>query len=179
MKDAEVIERIRRGDEKALDYLYKKNYRMMVKLVRNNQGTEDEAKDIFQEALIVFWQKIVSDQLTLTSKISTYLYSICKNLWNKELDKKARHTNEVVDGEDFQNHDSKERIRLINECIDSLGDTCKKMLTYYYFDGLNMDKIAEMLGFANADTAKSKKYKCKKKLDQLIKEKYTESDFLD
>ena len=57
MTDSDILERIRRGDESALDYLYKKNYKMMTKLVINNSGSDDEAKDIYQDALIIFWQK--------------------------------------------------------------------------------------------------------------------------
>jgi DNA-directed RNA polymerase specialized sigma24 family protein len=60
-----------------------------------------------------------------------------------------------------------------------LGDTCRKILTLYYFEKLSMNDIADQLGFANADTAKTKKYKCKKELDHKIKSIYSESDFLD
>ena len=71
MTDQEIFEKICQGDEKALEVLYKKYYRMMTKLVISNSGTEEEAKDIYQEALVVFWQKAVSGKLVLTSKIST------------------------------------------------------------------------------------------------------------
>lgn len=179
MKDQEVIARMSKGDEKALDYLYRKYYRMMVKLVVTNNGSEQEAKDIFQDALIVFWQKVTSGNLVLTSKISTYLYSICLNLWRKELDRKSRMVNEEKDGIELIDEDRKERIKIINECVNALGENCRKILTYYYFDGLSMNDIAEKLGYANTDTAKTKKYKCKKRLDQLIKSKYKASDFLD
>lgn len=179
MKDQEVLERISQGDEKALDYLYRKYYRMMTRIVTSNNGTEQDAKDIFQDALIVFWQKATSGKLVLTSKISTYIYSICQNLWRKELERKSKLVHEAKDGEEFIDHDSKERTRIIQECIAALGDTCQKVLTYYYFDGLSMELIAEKMGFANTDTAKTKKYKCKKKLDELVKSKYTKSDFLD
>ena len=67
----------------------------MIKLVTSNSGTEYEAKDIYQEALIVLWQKAVSNNLVLTSKLSTYLYSICQNLWRKELDRKSRLSSET------------------------------------------------------------------------------------
>ena len=60
-----------------------------------------------------------------------------------------------------------------------MGETCRKVLTYYYFDGMSMAEIAERLGFANTNTAKTKKYKCKKKLDEIVRAKYSESDFLD
>ncbi len=179
MKDHEVLERVSRGDEKALDFLYKKYYRMMTRIVLTNNGTEDEAKDIFQDALLVFWQKAISGNLVLTSKISTYIYSICLNLWRKELDRKARNSGEMVEEATFQDFEKQERIKIINDCINQLGDTCRRILTYHYFDGLSMPDIAEKLDFANADTAKTKKYKCKKKLDLMIKRNYSSSDFLD
>ncbi|MBC8110827.1 MAG: sigma-70 family RNA polymerase sigma factor, partial [Verrucomicrobia bacterium] len=167
------------GDERVLDYLYKKNFKMMTKIVINNNGSEDEAKDIYQDALIIFWQKACNDNFILSSKISTFIYSICQNLWRKELERKSRLSNEEKDVADVDNTDKLERMRIINECIEALGETCKRILTYYYFENLSMQDIAEKLGFANADTAKTKKYKCKKELDDMIKTKYEASDFLD
>jgi RNA polymerase sigma factor (sigma-70 family) len=179
MKDHEILERVSRGDESALDYLYKKNYQMMIRIVLNNNGTEEEAKDIFQDALLVFWQKAVSGKLVLTSKISTFIYSICLNLWRKELDRKSRLSREEVERTTFQDYEKNESIKIINECINELGDTCRRILTYHYFDGLSMSDIADKLNFANADTAKTKKYKCKKKLDMMVKRKYSSHDVLD
>ena len=179
MKDSEVLEKIARGEEGALDYLYKKYYRMMTNLVMKNNGTEQEAKDIYQDALVVFWQKAVSGNLVLTSKISTFIYSICLNLWRKELERKGRLVHEEKDGSDYLRHEQEEKIRIIHECINELGDTCRKLLSYHYFDGMSMTDIAEKLGYANTDTAKTKKYKCKEKLYRLVKAKYSKSDFLD
>lgn len=179
MKDSVVLERLSKGDEKALDYLYKKHYRMMTKLVLSNNGTEQEAMDIYQDALLVLWQKAIRGNLVLTSKISTFLYSICLNLWRKELDRKSRLTSEVKDGETYQSHDREEKVKIVRECINELGDTCRKILTYHYFDGMSMPDIAKKMDFANTNTAKTKKYKCKKRLDNLIKSKYTTGDFFD
>ena len=179
MKDSVVLEKISRGDEKALEYLYRKYYRMMTNVVIKNNGTEQEAKDIYQDALIVFWQKVSSNQLTLTSKISTYLYSVCLNLWRKELDRKSRLSHEEHDTPEYMDDEAKERQAIIHQCIGQLGDTCRKILTYYYFDDLSMQDIAHKLGFATTETAKTKKYKCKKRLDNLIRAKYSASDFLD
>src|SRR6478736_3135281 len=97
MNDREIIERIKKGDETALDFLYKKNYRMMVNMIVKNNGSEEEAQDIYQDALVVLWQKALSEDFILTSKLSTYLYSICQNLWRKELDRKSRHSNQEAD----------------------------------------------------------------------------------
>lgn len=179
MNEKEIFERICKGDEKALEYLYQKYYRMMTKLVITNSGTEDEARDVYQDALIVFWQKATSGNLVLTSKMSTFIYSICQNLWRKELDRKKRLSNEERDSPVTLDTETAEREKILAKCIDQLGNTCKKVLMYYYFEEMSMQDIAEKLGFANTDTAKTKKYKCKKKLDELVKAQYSEQDFLD
>ena len=179
MDEKELFERIKGGDEKALEFLYKKYYRMMTKLVITNSGTEDEAKDIFQDALIVFWQKARSGNLVMTSKISTYVYSVCQNLWRKELDRKKRLSNEEKDAVVRMDMEGPEREKIIAKCLNQLGETCRKVLMFYYFDEMSMQEIAEKLGFANTDTAKTKKYKCKQKLDELVKAQYSERDFLD
>lgn len=179
MTEQELFARICKGDEQALETVYQKNYRMMVRLVTSNNGTEDEARDVYQEAVVVFWQKAISGNLVLTSKMSTYIYSICLNLWRKELERKKRFSNEEKDSSEFQTQDKEEREKIIRDSINKLDDTCRKVLSYYYFDGMSMKEIAEKIGFANTDTAKTKKYKCKKKLDELIRSVYSENDFLD
>ena len=179
MDEKEVFERIQKGDEKALELIYKKYYRMMTKLVITNSGTEEEARDVYQDALVVFWQKARSGNLVMTAKMSTYIYSICQNLWRKELDRKKRLSHEEKDGSQSMDLDSPEREKIIARCLDQLGETCRKVLMYYYFEEMSMQEIAEKLGFANTDTAKTKKYKCKQKLDEMVKAQYSEQDFLD
>jgi len=180
MSDEEVIARIKKGDERALDFLYKKNYKMMINMIVKNNGSEEEAKDVYQEGLIVLWQKALSQDFVLSSKISTYLYSICQNLWRKELERKNKHTSEdEITKSEIIDIDKKERIEIVNQCINDLGETCKAILTYYYFDGMSMAEIAEKMNFANADTAKTKKYKCKQELDKRIKTLYKAGDFMD
>lgn len=177
--EAELFSRIQKGDEKALEIIYQKYYRMMTKLVVTNSGTEDEARDVYQDALVVFWQKARSSNFVLTSKMSTYIYSICQNLWRKELDRKKRLSNEEKDAAESIDMEKPEREKIIAKCLDQLGETCRKVLMYYYFDEMSMQEIADKLGFANTDTAKTKKYKCKQKLDELVKAQYSEQDFLD
>lgn len=179
MNEKEIFDRIQKGDEKALELIYKKYYRMMTKMVISNSGTEEEARDIYQDALVVFWQKARSGNLIMTAKMSTYIYSICQNLWRKELERKKRLTNEEKDSSQLLDTESEEREKIIAKCLDQLGETCKKVLMYYYFDEMSMQEIADKLGFANTDTAKTKKYKCKQKLDELVKTQYSEQDFLD
>ncbi|MCS6795368.1 MAG: sigma-70 family RNA polymerase sigma factor [Raineya sp.] len=182
MRDEEILKRIRKGDETALQYLYKHNYRMILRLIVKNNGTESEAQDIFQDALILFWENVRKPDFTLTSKISTYLYSVCQNLWLKELKKKSRIADKDIPEDtltDTQSWEREEKIKIMQTCIAKLGELCRKILQYYYFDELSMQDIADKLGLANAESAKSKKYKCKKELDEIIKAHFTTKDLLD
>lgn len=179
LTDSEILQKIKAGDESALDYLYKQHYKMMLRLVLKNNGTEQEALDIFQDALIVFWQKAIKDDFELTSKISTYLFSVCQNLWRKELSRKSKFEESDKEESESNQFESEEMVKIIHECINELGDSCRQILSYYYFDGMTMDQIAKKMGLANSDTAKTKRYKCKKRLDDLIRSRYTASDFLD
>lgn len=178
MKDEEILRRLKNGDESALQYLYKKHYRMMLRLVTKNSGTEEEARDIFQETLIVLWQKVRSGDFVLTSKLSTFLYSVCQNLWRKELERKRRLSSEEKDDIVEQNWEEKERVELVRQCLAQLGETCQKVLTFYYFDRMNMKEIAEQLGFASADVAKSKKYKCMQELERIVRANFKKSDLI-
>lgn len=178
MKDEEILKRLRHGEEAALQYLYKKHYRMMLRLVMRNSGTEEEARDVFQEALIILWQKVRSGDFVLTSKLSTYLYSVCQNLWRKELERKARLTREEKDDIVEQNWEEKERQRLLRQCLEQLGDTCKQVLMMYYFDRMSMKDIAEQMGFASADVAKTKKYKCMQELEKIVRANFKKTDFI-
>jgi RNA polymerase sigma factor (sigma-70 family) len=180
MDDREILEKIKKGDETALDFLYSKHYRVILKMIMRNSGTEEEAQDIFQDALIVFWEKVVNDKIVLTAKISTYLFSVSQNLWRKELDRKGKNSGElIIEPADHFDPDRQERITIITQCINSLNESCRQILTFYYFDKMNMTEIADKMGFANADTAKTKKYKCKQELDKNVKSLYSSSDFLD
>ncbi|MGM0579601.1 MAG: RNA polymerase sigma factor [Bacteroidota bacterium] len=179
LTDSQIIQRIKLGDESALDYLYKQHYKMMLRMILRNNGTEQEALDIFQDALIVFWQKAMDVNFELSSKISTYLYSVCKNLWRKELERKKKFEDSDKEESEYNQLENQEMVKIIHECIGELGDSCKKILSYHYFDGLSMDQIAKKMGLANSDTAKTKRYKCKKRLDDLIRSRYKASDFLD
>ncbi|MFM7765815.1 MAG: RNA polymerase sigma factor, partial [Sphingomonadales bacterium] len=86
-KDHELLDRIRSGDRSALVNIYKSQYSMIRSYVIKNQGREEDAEDLLQDALIVLWQKVQQGNFVLSSKLSTYMMAICKNLWLKRLGK--------------------------------------------------------------------------------------------
>src|SRR5712671_36527 len=83
--DEMIIEGIRLSNDKALNLLYKKYYSMIKNYVLTNNGTQDDAADVFQECVIIFYEKIKIGNFALTSTIKTYLFSMCKNNWLNKL----------------------------------------------------------------------------------------------
>jgi RNA polymerase sigma factor (sigma-70 family) len=182
--DEKLIELIQIGDQSALVALYKENYTMVRNFILRNSGDEDEVADVLQDSLIAVWQNVNKDTFHLTVKLSTYLMSIVKNQWFKRLKKKSRFV--VVD------ESIKEKIakttelqsstfdhEIIREKVKNLDETCMKLLSFFYFDGLNNKSIAQKLGFANTDTVKSKKYQCFKKLQKEVLKEYNKEDFFE
>jgi RNA polymerase sigma factor (sigma-70 family) len=181
-KDQQWLERLQSGDQEVLVLLYKNNHTMIRSYVLKNQGRNEDAEDLLQDALIVLWQKVQQGNFVLSSKLSTYIMAVCKNLWLKRLGKQQR-----LEGEDkilphlhitADNFSENSDFKHLQKAMDEIGETCKKLLMMFYFDGNDMEQIARKMQFANADTAKAKKYQCFKKLETLIKSRFNKSDFI-
>ena len=181
--DAEVLANIRGGDKDMLVYLYARNRNSIRNLLRKNSGNDHDAEDILQEAVIVLWQQAGKPDFNLTSKLDTYIYAIARNLWLKQLRKRKNMVNEAemvydekADHKDpFSDNDSGV---ILVKYVKMLSESCRDVLSLFYFDRLEMEEIALRLNFANADTVKAKKYQCKKKLEELIKRDFVKEDLL-
>lgn len=80
-----LLKGLAKNDAKSIETIYKNNFNMVQSFVLNNNGTYDDARDIFQEAMIVLYENAKSETFVLTCQIKTYLYSICRRLWLKRL----------------------------------------------------------------------------------------------
>lgn len=174
--DEAIIAGIRSGDDRALAYLYKLHFPMISHFILSNSGTDDEAKDIYQEGVIVFYEKVKADTLELTCQIKTYLYSVCRRLWLKRLAEKGRFANKVDDPENYltleddipQQEENERRFGMMDEALTQLGEPCKTLLEDYYIRMQNMQDITDRFGYTNTDTAKNQKYKCLQRLKKLF-----------
>lgn len=147
------------------------------KFVLKNNGTRQEAEDVFQEGLVILCNKINRTDFLLTCSINTYLYSICKLLWLDELKKKNKKIKndfiELTDENliDTINTDIEEDrpIKQAQEALMKLGQKCKELLELFYFKKLSMRDIAKKLGFGSEKVAKNQKYRCIEKAKENLK----------
>ncbi len=174
--DEQIITGIKDGNSLAIQAIYKLYYPSISHMILQNNGSEDEAKDIFQEAVIVLYDKISKGGFELSSKLKTYLYSICRRLWLKQLNRAGFGTNDINDYEDvlfeeddFREHEEQEhRFDQMESALNQIGEPCKTILHDFYILNHSMQEICDKFGYTNTDNAKTQKYKCLQRLKKLF-----------
>jgi RNA polymerase sigma factor (sigma-70 family) len=168
------------GNNDVLSALYKKYYNIVLKFILYNSGTSAAAQDIYQETIIVLFESVKKPGFELKCQLQTYIFSIAKRLWLKELKKngktflfKEAEENNLVDvSEDLKEFDEKEaEIEKMNNSLIDLGEPCSELIKDFYINKLSMEEIAEKFGYTNADNAKTQKYKCLQRLKRIFFEK--------
>mgnify|MGYP000016284041 FL=1 len=179
-----LLKGLAQNDSKAVEALYKSHFTMIQHFVLNNNGSFDDARDLFQEAMITLYEKVQSDSFVLSCQIKTYLFSICKNLWLKRLKQMGKYSAPLsteeesiavdADLEEFQKKDA--AFSIMNRALNSLGEPCKSLLEGYYLNKKGMQELADDFGYTNADNAKNQKYKCLMRLKKLFFSQYNIGD---
>ena len=181
LTDDELLMGLADGSDDALTQLYRRYFPMVLHFVTTNNGSEDDAKDIYQEALIVLFEKVRSGSLELHCQLKTYLYSVSRRLWLKQLTQKSRFMVRDVEipvadeiatdhlNDDLAYHEERDRqFDLMADSLDRLGEPCRTLLDDFYIQHLSMQDITEKFGYTNADNAKTQKYKCLMRLKRLF-----------
>ncbi len=167
--DAFLLPLISRADSKAFNYLYKKHFNMIRNLVEKNSGTADDASDLFQEVLIIIYEKVLDNRLQLTCSLKTYIYSIARNKWLNKLKAQKRYTS-FNNFESFisieEETESAPTINLDN-LLNEIGEACRKLLILFYYKKRSMQEICKELNYSNADSVKNQKYKCMQRLKKM------------
>ncbi|HLF46526.1 MAG TPA: sigma-70 family RNA polymerase sigma factor [Chitinophagaceae bacterium] len=179
-KEQELLKGLAVSDKKAIETIYRENYNMVQRMVINNNGTIHEAKDVFQEAMIVLFEKARSGNFELSCQIKTYVYSVCQRLWLKRLKQLNRFSIEmetiadlVSVEEDVNEHEKKDvEFAVLEKAVSNLGEPCKSLIEAFYIQKRTMQDIASQFGYSNADNAKNQKYKCLMRLKKIFFAQY-------
>lgn len=181
--DELIVSEIRLKNDRVLRELYQMHFPMIRRMVVGNSGSEQEAKDIYQDAVIAFYERCQQPDFRLTCKISTYLYAVSRRLWLKRLGEKkwtpmAIHEIEPFEGMEAEMakvDDHEVSVATMQEALSQLGEPCSSIILDFYFNKSSMEDIAGKFGYTNTDTAKNQKYKCLQRLKKLFFEKYKTS----
>lgn len=175
MQQPDYIHHILAGNREGLTQMYRAIFPAICSLVRDyGNGSEDDAKDLFQEATILVYEKAQRPDFQLTSQFSTYFIGICRNLWMSKRQKKSasevtipEEAKYIPDGNPEMDLLQAERGKLFHQALRQLGEDCQKVMELF-FQKYSMEEIAQKMGFGSADYAKRRKGQCKDRLVENI-----------
>ena len=156
--------------EQLLMELYKSAFPPLAKYVAKMGGSVDDAKDVFQDALVSYYEKAISGTLSANND-KAYLLGIAKYLWFKkfnELSQTSPLQNEllnIADEIDVQISTNK-----VLHYLETAGKKCMELLKSYYYDRLTVDAIAKQFGYSGVRSATVAKYKCLEKVRETVKQ---------
>ena len=169
------IKAIISGDSNGLRQIYEQFLPRIRRLITSNGGSEEDAQDIFQSAILTIYEKAQKENFQLTSKFYTLLYGICRNLWGNRLQKKSFKEVTLLEDVKYKSEDNiefdiekTEEQELFWSSFQKLGEDCQKLLRLF-FDKEKMEKIAQLMGYGSVSYAKKRKFQCKEKLVEWVK----------
>ena len=176
----ELLVGIQQNNSVILRFIYNNYYGKINSFIKSNSGDENDANDIFQESIIIIYRKIKDKSLILKdASFETYLYSVCRLLWLKQLDKRKKNIVKVEEIHQFADtaydddlievSKKNERYKLYQEHFSKLGEDCQKILRMF-FDKVPLKEVADKMGFASESYAKKRKHQCKEYLVRSIKQ---------
>ncbi len=166
--DQQTFLGLRARDNHAYEILYKFYYPSVRNFILKNNGTADDAKDIFQETLCVLLEKVPKDDFTLTSSLKTYIFAISSNLWLKRLRDSNKMVKSDVDVYEKYLTDYEEAEADIHESnaaramnvFKIITNKCITLLKAIFYDEKNMDSVTKEFGYTNKHNAQNQKFKC-------------------
>ncbi len=175
LENINYIEGLLNNDNAILKKIYDNYAARIAHHIRMHGGTNEDAKDVFHDALMVIYQKAQLPDFQLTSQFYTYLHSICHFIWDRK--KKKKSNNAVTISEDFRLIDvtnieedilKREKYLILQENFQKLGSFCQQLLELF-FAKESMEFIAQKLNLKNEHTARNRKYRCQKKLEEFVR----------
>ncbi len=167
---------IKQNDTATLRELYKINFPTVKRYVLKNSGSEQQAKDVYQEAFLAMWRNVKNNRFSAESEnaINGYIFQIAKNKWMDHL-RSLRYKNttfinreiEYVESEIDENETQSRKIKLIMETISQLGERCQLILKLFYFERKPFKEIAEIMAMDEA-SARNAKYRCQEQLKKMM-----------
>lgn len=177
MGDQEIILSFKsrgRKKEAAVKYFIEKQSHYILKITRKTSLEKSDVIDCYSDAIVHLIQQVREDKFRGESKLSSYFYRI---FYNKCVDLSRKKTTNIVT-DDFSQIVSKEDpqdkmeiqqdFNVLQKKLSVIGDVCKKIVMDWGYFGYSMDEIAKRNNLQNAKQAKDRKYKCLKKLRELL-----------
>ncbi|MDR7128981.1 RNA polymerase sigma factor (sigma-70 family) [Algoriphagus sp. 4150] len=176
-----LIERLKSGDKAALGEIYKLYREPFLQFAKRYHQDVELLHDIYQDVSIALFDRAVSGKLELEkSSIKTYLFSMGKFMLFTKL--KKEHPNlELKEEQEWSQGFYEEaklfieepdpRVFFLGKSLAKLGEKCRKILEFYYYENKSMKEIQQIMEYNHPDVVKSHKSRCMKALKESFKHK--------
>lgn len=168
--DSDIIEGIKKQDDKTLNWLYDSYYQTVKSHILKNSGTVDDVSDVFQESIIVLYNQIIGNRLTLTSDLKGYFFGIARNIWSSQI-RKMRETEDLdmdIPDDDPDESDDPLFEKIVARAFKKLKPDHQLVLSLFS-EGYSYEEIAVKMNLKNETYARRKKYLCKEALLELVR----------
>ncbi len=169
--DSDIIDGIRRQDNKILTYLYDAYYEVIRDHLKKNSGSYDDVYDVLQESVVILYKQVTGDNFKLTTDLKGYFFGIARNIWNTQLRYQSRTTSleiEPANPDEAEDLTKATLERIVTRSFALLKEDCQLVLTLFS-EGYSYEEIARKMGMKNEAYARRKKYLCKEALMEIIK----------
>ncbi len=169
-RDNQFIQRIRENDRSVLGDLFRRHQKAIHRYIQRAGGTEAEAEELLQEAIILLWQKVHHGRFYLSTRLHTFLLAVVKYKWNVERHQKRQRWKQQNSSETVEDllspewHPGPQEVQIVQEALEKLAPLCKQLLLLYYFEGRSLRSIARAFHFNSPESVEKRINHC---LDQL------------
>lgn len=168
--DPEVwLKGLLRNDQGVVRMLYSLHFPAVRSYVVQNNGTADDAQDVFQEAMAALWLRVKEGRVITEGDPGGFLFKVAKNKWLDVVRSAAYKHMKVVDDQHLHEpqpaatDEVEEQLARLRSIYDKLDDKCRTVLDRFYFERKDLGTIAVELG-VEEDSIRTIKYRCMMKL---------------
>lgn len=177
--DLDLLAGLKAQEPTAYEALYKRYYAMVETFILQNNGSREDARDIFQESMIALFRSVskLEFQLYKDATLTAFIMAIARKTWYNTLRKKkkmalANEDESLLNKLNFsleseEKGDLEKKYDLIGEKFKQLNKDCQGLLLAYYFEGKSLKEIAVQMGYTGS-FIKVKKYRCMQNLKNLV-----------
>jgi RNA polymerase sigma factor (sigma-70 family) len=177
MIEQRIIDGLSTSDNNVVEELYDGYRSKFLLLGQSYRLTEAESLDIFHDSLIILRNHAMKGNLgKVRYQLSTYFmaigkYRLYEYLKKRQLDPLSLVSEipDVIDDADHVLDDEiSQKQSMIIKALDTIGPACRKLLTFFYFEGLSIDEIVHVGNYDNANVVRAQKSRCLKQLNERI-----------
>jgi len=177
MTEDQLFDSLCQGENEAFEEAYKKGFPLVYKLVRANNGTTRDAQDLMQDTLFALVKNVRKPNFKLSCKLSTYIFSIARNLWLMKLRQSGRELLNIDsdeqefiiidDNEIEEKQQQEEKYNVMAEVLSEMGEKCRKIIMEFYYKKTSLENIAHMVGLTT-QSVKVTKHRCMKDYKEKV-----------